>query len=207
MSTINEFIKSISPDQDIFKLPDETYLMLVKDYRLSRLKPKEKKSPKIKEPKTEQIKKEEIIKSVDPAQTPKISKEERRKIKNEAILLERAKKIVARRQEKQKLAYSNRQNTAEPKQYKSYRLRANAKRIKFELSQEEFFSLIEMDCTYCGGVGGGIDRKDSKIGYTKENSVPCCWKCNNMKYTHSIDNFIKHVKKIYNFILEKENNG
>jgi hypothetical protein len=32
-----------------------------------------------------------------------------------------------------------------------------------------------------GTTGGGLDRIDSKKGYTKDNCVPCCGFCNNLK--------------------------
>ena len=40
-------------------------------------------------------------------------------------------------------------------------------------------------CHYCQGslpaTGHGLDRKDSDLGYTFDNCVPCCWDCNRVK--------------------------
>ena len=42
----------------------------------------------------------------------------------------------------------------------------------------------------------GIDRLDSKIGYTEENCVPCCKKCNWMKKDMNVNEWFFHMKKI-----------
>jgi hypothetical protein len=81
--------------------------------------------------------------------------------------------------------------------------------------------LTQQDCFYCGqpprnGAGrektrsrfaepfiyGGIDRQDNQIGYTPENSVPCCQRCNEWKRTMNVTEFQDHAKKIVNH-LEK----
>ena len=45
----------------------------------------------------------------------------------------------------------------------------------------------------------GIDRIDSNIGYTKENSVACCKYCNFAKHTMSEDDFYKWIKRVYKY--------
>ena len=45
----------------------------------------------------------------------------------------------------------------------------------------------------------GIDRVDSNIGYTKENSVACCKYCNFAKHTMSEDDFYKWIRRVYEF--------
>ena len=45
----------------------------------------------------------------------------------------------------------------------------------------------------------GIDRVNSDIGYTKENSVTCCKYCNFAKHTMSEDDFYKWIRKVYEF--------
>lgn len=42
-------------------------------------------------------------------------------------------------------------------------------------------TLLSRRCTYCGGTGGGIDRLDAAIGYTVDNTVSCCARCNAAK--------------------------
>jgi len=47
----------------------------------------------------------------------------------------------------------------------------------------------------------GIDRKDNNLGYTPENSLPCCTLCNMMKRTYSYDNFYKIINVIsHNYV-------
>lgn len=87
-----------------------------------------------------------------------------------------------------------------PEKYKIYHERAYKKGIVFNLSVEEFNLLLSENCDYCGNINAnGIDRIDSEIGYTKENSTPCCKICNIMKYTHSKEFFLNHINKIYKF--------
>ena len=50
----------------------------------------------------------------------------------------------------------------------------------------------------------GIDRYDSKLGYTIENSVPCCKNCNRAKSDLSFEDFKLHIKKIYEWLHQKE---
>lgn len=45
----------------------------------------------------------------------------------------------------------------------------------------------------------GVDRISSKKGYTIDNTVSCCWKCNMMKNTLSEKDFLEHIDKIFNF--------
>ena len=45
----------------------------------------------------------------------------------------------------------------------------------------------------------GVDRVNSDIGYTEENSVPCCKYCNTAKNTMSLDEFYKWIRKVYEF--------
>ena len=84
-----------------------------------------------------------------------------------------------------------------PSRYREYLNRSNKKQISLTITVEEFNVLINSDCKYCGCSGGTIDRLDSSIGYDIENCVPSCLKCNMMKYTHSVDVFVKHITKIY----------
>lgn len=86
-----------------------------------------------------------------------------------------------------------------PYKYRMYLSRATQKEIEFELSIDEFDKLMSENCTYCGNKGGTIDRINSDIGYTINNSTPCCFKCNMMKYTHTVNDFLSHVEAIHNY--------
>ncbi len=45
----------------------------------------------------------------------------------------------------------------------------------------------------------GVDRVNSKIGYTLDNCVPCCYDCNMAKAERSKEEFIIHCRKIVAF--------
>ena len=65
---------------------------------------------------------------------------------------------------------------------------------------EEFKILDSSPCSYCGDNGKvGIDRIDNSKGYTKENSTPACKLCNFMKKAMTVQDFLNHIKKIYQY--------
>lgn len=88
---------------------------------------------------------------------------------------------------------------------------------EFNLTYEEFDSLVIQDCYYCGSKPifperfknefknreiknfNGIDRIDSNKGYILDNCVPCCSICNRMKSDMTQFEFLNHINKIYNF--------
>lgn len=104
--------------------------------------------------------------------------------------------------------------------YKGYKTSAKKKKRNFQLTKEQFFGMIQSKCHYCG-VGpetkwndlvygtlkfpvknflyNGIDRKDNSLGYTLENCVPCCSKCNLSKRTMSIDEWKQWIQRVYQF--------
>lgn len=108
------------------------------------------------------------------------------------------------------------------------RLRRRHKKFNGEfLSYEDFVEKSESPCWYCGlewsrevldrrndsikhGLisdvvvkCNGIDRIDSKIGYTAENTIPCCKHCNTAKNTMSQEEFRNWVIKIYDHYIAK----
>ena len=102
--------------------------------------------------------------------------------------------------------------------YSSYAKSAKNRSLVFKLTKENFRELTKQKCFYCGtipvttirpkSVGGGytyngIDRKNSNGGYTVENSVSCCKICNYAKLKLSVEDFLNHVKKIYEYKFVK----
>jgi hypothetical protein len=118
--------------------------------------------------------------------------------------------------------YKNRQNAMLKVQY-SHLKRRNNKMIGNIMVFEQFVILSKSKCKYCGlehskeikdrtneKIKGkllsneillinGIDRKDSSIGYTKENTVSCCKNCSFAKNTMSESDFYLWVKRIYEY--------
>lgn len=99
--------------------------------------------------------------------------------------------------------------------FSGYRSNANSRNVAFELTKETFRNIVSKNCFYCGQepiesqfskgrnrtnikfIHNGVDRLDSKVGYTMENCVPCCSMCNLMKNKFSLEDFINKVKQIY----------
>lgn len=92
----------------------------------------------------------------------------------------------------------------------NYKHACKKRKHEFLLSREEVFQLISQNCFYCNKSPdfeytktlkvNGMDRLDSKIGYTKENTVPCCHICNIMKNKYTLDDFKNQIKKIYTYL-------
>ncbi len=94
----------------------------------------------------------------------------------------------------------------------NYRGSARRRGLAWELTEGQFLDLTSKDCHYCGveprqvasfnGANGdytynGIDRVDNSRGYTLENCVPCCKRCNKAKGTMGLDEFYEWVARVY----------
>ena len=92
-----------------------------------------------------------------------------------------------------------------------YKFQANKRKFPFELTKDEFRILTKKKCFYCGAepaqihknrfckgdyIYNGVDRKVNTLGYTIENSVPCCGTCNVMKMEMSVDEFISACQSV-----------
>ena len=93
-----------------------------------------------------------------------------------------------------------------------YKVCAERRGLVFELTNEEFRSLTQGVCYYCGTppsqtvsrrnshyIHNGIDRHDNSQGYIKSNCVPCCSTCNSMKSTRSANEFVNHCVRVANW--------
>lgn len=107
--------------------------------------------------------------------------------------------------------------TAFSKYYNNYKGSAKSRKLVFELTKEQFKQITQQDCHYCGCppsnpygenfktevqlpyISNGIDRKDNKIGYTLENSLPACWNCNFAKWNRSYDDFLKWINRLIKY--------
>ena len=83
--------------------------------------------------------------------------------------------------------------------------------INNDIIKETYDIIITLPCNYCKNsfINGsrGIDRIDSTIGYIYGNITPCCYTCNLMKGILSQEEFFKHLKRIYDFIVLKKINS
>lgn len=111
-----------------------------------------------------------------------------------------------------------------------YKTGAKRRNYEFNLTNEEFSSVISMNCHYCNAEPrnysvyevkdqwvsqkarersyikyNGIDRIDSKLGYINSNIVPCCYKCNIAKSDMSYNEFKSWLLNVFNNFLRKEN--
>lgn len=83
--------------------------------------------------------------------------------------------------------------------YSVYRRNSLKRGLVFDLTLEDFLSLWQKSCSYCGSSIDtiGIDRIDSGIGYVVGNITPCCELCNWMKRELPLSVFKEHISKIY----------
>lgn len=88
-------------------------------------------------------------------------------------------------------------------------------KLGYNITYSDFAKLISLPCFYCGIENSnlkktkncpegfaynGLDRIDSNLGYTIENVVPCCFKCNYAKRNYTKEEFLDWVIKVYNHI-------
>lgn len=104
--------------------------------------------------------------------------------------------------------------------YKGYKTSAKKRNHQFLLTKEQFFDFIKSRCYYCGVepetrwndtvygtlkfpvknfLYNGVDRKDNDLGYTLDNCVSCCSKCNLSKRTMSINEWKWWIQRVYTF--------
>lgn len=91
--------------------------------------------------------------------------------------------------------------------YAHYRKQATERGYPFELTEDQFCSLVTRECHYCGRLPYthadfksidwiGLDRADNTKGYTLENSRPCCGTCNMVKGSMSEQQFMDLALRI-----------
>lgn len=89
--------------------------------------------------------------------------------------------------------------------YKLYEINAEKRNYVFSLTYEDFLYIIFAPCYYCGKkLAGGIDRIDSDIGYSLQNSRSCCWICNRAKMDTSEYDFKKWILQAAGNITSQE---
>lgn len=100
-----------------------------------------------------------------------------------------------------------------------YKKQAMDRGYCFELSKEQFKDHTESLCYYCGAPPkskvtnssksvyyyNGVDRKDNTLGYTPENTVPCCAVCNRGKRDMGYKEFTQWIENLILFTKETSN--
>lgn len=110
--------------------------------------------------------------------------------------------------------------------YRNYCKQAALRDYPFDLSLDDFQTLILQNCHYCGespsntfksgkrafnGIESfrynGVDRMINSKGYTPDNVVPCCQKCNFAKKDFNYDEWTSWIKRVYGnlFLSDKFN--
>lgn len=100
--------------------------------------------------------------------------------------------------------------------FRDYKSGAKQRDLEFDLNIDDFRSITSTNCQYCGikpskyararkgtklpYIYNGIDRYDNKLGYTKDNCVPCCATCNHMKCEMTVIDFTKHINRVANHL-------
>lgn len=84
--------------------------------------------------------------------------------------------------------------------YSVYKSRRAKKGVPFELTINEYDRLLTKRCFYCQGsncaTNIGADMLDPTIGYTSDNTVPCCKVCEGMKGNMLAGDFVDHIERI-----------
>lgn len=96
--------------------------------------------------------------------------------------------------------------------FTSYKNGAKRRGFIFEVDIEYFSIILIKNCHYCGieplqkikvkdnfFLYNGIDRKNSSLGYVKNNLLPCCFICNRGKSNMNYKDFKKHLLRITDF--------
>ena len=63
--------------------------------------------------------------------------------------------------------------------------------------KSQIFTFVTIALLMTYGIFPALTAADSKIGYNKDNCVPCCSSCNYMKHTSNHIEFLNRIDKIY----------
>lgn len=90
-------------------------------------------------------------------------------------------------------------------QYAVYVQSSKHRNIHFELTVDEYISIAQNPCYYCGTVNekrgfNGVDRVDNSLGYNTDNCVACCSMCNFIKGSLHHDIFLRRVEHTMSFL-------
>lgn len=86
--------------------------------------------------------------------------------------------------------------------YKEYQRDAERRNREWSLTRDQYEELVTSPCAYCGDDTqlNGIDRVNSDLGYTVENTTPCCAICNKMKLNQTVEEFLEQCRRIITYV-------
>lgn len=102
--------------------------------------------------------------------------------------------------------------------FRTYNHSAKKRKLSFELSKNFFIKITQQNCFYCEKepsniiksesnngdyTYNGIDRIDSSKGYTEDNVVPCCGRCNEAKMAETQSDFYSWIDRVYHNLKQK----
>lgn len=84
-----------------------------------------------------------------------------------------------------RIASYDKRGSSDNDRYLSFRGSAARRGISFRLTFNEWYTIVSQPCAYANGwtkdIRSGVDRKNSSLGYTVENCLPCCARHNLFK--------------------------
>ena len=83
-----------------------------------------------------------------------------------------------------------------------YKRSAIIRGLSWEITTDDAYELFRMNCYYCGAEPqplNGIDRSNNMLGYTKNNTVPCCQMCNKAKSNASINDWNNWLQRVVDY--------
>ncbi len=99
----------------------------------------------------------------------------------------------------------------------NYKTKAQQRKLEWKLDKQTFWEIAEKPCYYCGSRKTsflnqpktspwalpyqytGVDRVDSRRGYTTDNVNPCCKWCNMAKSNRTEKDFLEWAKRVAEF--------
>ena len=108
--------------------------------------------------------------------------------------------------------------------FSSYKSNAYRRGLEFNLTHEDVYKVVKDPCFYCNYspkfietqeidpnnysqyscAFNGMDRVDSTKGYTVDNIVSCCTKCNIAKHTMTQEDYFNWIERSYKNLFKGE---
>ncbi len=107
--------------------------------------------------------------------------------------------------------------------FRQYKVHAANRGYEFAIGWDDFVSLTNKNCHYCNAapknkigkterkrgnghyIYNGIDRMNNNKGYTLDNVVPCCRRCNRAKDVMGRDDFLGWIREVFNHSILLKN--